>query len=266
MITKDLEAALTRLQSLDLLPKVDGGEPLRFSVHCFEQLPSTNQKAWELLNQGAGAGTVVIAQQQQAGRGQWGRRWESPLGGLYLSLALLPNRPVQEGNQLTLGAAWGIVTVLRSQNIPVNPKWPNDLIIQGKKLGGILTETRIHQDRLAKAVVGVGINWTNAVPATGINLKTALGKQPLPPLAAVAAMTLQGLALGYQTWQHQGVQAFLPEYISLLTQVGQPMTGQGQSGVIMGVSTMGELEIGDPHDPSTKTLWQPGSIRLGLDR
>jgi len=91
-------------------------------------------------------------------------------------------------------------------------------------------------------VVGVGINWTNAVPAMGINLKTALGKQTLPPLAEVAAMTLQGLALGYQTWQHHGVQAFLPEYISLLTYMAQPMT----------------------HPPMGDKVFRPGSEQKGF--
>jgi len=74
-----------------------------------------------------------------------------------------------------LGNCYG----LREHGIPVGLKWPNDLMLCGRKLGGILTETKVQQGRITKAVVGVGINW-NPVPETGINLLSFQANQPAP--------------------------------------------------------------------------------------
>ena len=140
-------------------------------IHIFETLPSTNQTLWQLINQGATIPTLVIAERQTAGKGQWGRFWQSEPGGLYLSVALAPHLPASDFAQLTMCSAWGIATALRSYNLPVLLKWPNDLLLAGRKLGGILTETRVQQGQINKAVVGVGINWSNHIPESGINLQ-----------------------------------------------------------------------------------------------
>jgi biotin-(acetyl-CoA carboxylase) ligase len=166
-------------QQLEALIEANEHSALSLSFHIFETLPSTNQMLWKLIDRGATPGTVVIATQQTAGRGQWGRQWQSSAGGLYLSLALAPNLPATHSAQLTICSAWGIATELRSYDIPVLIKWPNDLILQKRKLGGILTETRVHKGRITKAVVGVGINWANSVPETGINLRSFFDK-PAP--------------------------------------------------------------------------------------
>jgi BirA family transcriptional regulator, biotin operon repressor / biotin---[acetyl-CoA-carboxylase] ligase len=142
-------------------------QPLpEFQIHVFEVLESSNTKLWELVDQGAGEATVAIALQQQVGRGQWGRQWQSPPGGLYLSLALTPDLAVENRGQMTLWSAWGIAQALRARGIPVMIKWFNDLVVERRKLGGILTETRVHQGRITQAMVGVGINWVNPVPGS----------------------------------------------------------------------------------------------------
>jgi len=191
------------------------GRPL----YWFDTLASTNSTLWELLNQGAGAGTTVIAAQQQAGRGQWGRQWQSFPGGLYLSVAVAPNLAAPQGQQLTLCSAWGIATTLRQYSLPIQLKWPNDLLLHGRKLGGILTETHLRQGQITTAVIGVGLNWANPVPDIGINLKSVLTNQPTPAidsLERLAAITLEGLELGYQQWQ-SGLKTLLPDYLKLLT-------------------------------------------------
>jgi BirA family biotin operon repressor/biotin-[acetyl-CoA-carboxylase] ligase len=189
-----------------------------FTLHLFDILPSTNQKLWQLIEQGAPPGTVVIAKEQQAGKGQWGRQWYSPPGGLYLSMSLDPNLPVKQGAQLTMSSAWGIAQAFRQIGIPVYLKWPNDLIISQYKLGGILTETKVHEERITKAVIGVGINWVNPVPETGINLQTVRENYPglITSLEMLAALTLMGIVSGYHYWQQEGVTALLPSYEKLL--------------------------------------------------
>lgn len=194
--------------------------PLDLEFHIFETLPSTNQTLWELIDRGAAPGTVVIALQQTAGKGQWGRRWESSVGGLYLSLALAPKLLASESAQLTLCSAWGIATALRDRAIPVFLKWPNDLMLSGRKLGGILTETRVHQEQISSAVIGVGINWTNPVPEIGIDLQSYLETQSTPSITSLemlAAITLEGLLSSYQYCSVTGMEAMLPSYLQLLS-------------------------------------------------
>lgn len=199
------------------------GRPCYF----FDILSSTNDSLWDLIDQGASSGTIVIAAQQQSGRGQWGRHWYSPPGGLYLSVAMVfdqpaantPNIPAQKSAQLTLWSAWGIATILRTHSVPVWLKWPNDLLLYGSKVGGILTETRLCQGQITTAIIGIGLNWSNPVPETGINLQTALADQLHPSiysLEKLAALTLEGLEHGYDRWQTSGIKGLLPDYMALL--------------------------------------------------
>jgi len=243
-----LETALQDVR--ERLPVGDGFSGLELpqenSVHLFDQLPSTNQRLWELLNQGATSGTVAIATQQTAGRGQWGRQWQSTVGGLYLSLALTPNMPASNSTQLTLCSAWGIAIALRTYNIPVFLKWPNDLLLLGRKLGGILTETRVQQGQITKAIVGVGINWSNAVPESGINLQSFYEQELNPAvtgLEMLAAIAIQGLNLGYQRWSKAGIQALLPSYLELLDSLGCQVMVDGTPGIVTGVTPTGELRV-----------------------
>ncbi|WP_072016419.1 biotin--[acetyl-CoA-carboxylase] ligase [Neosynechococcus sphagnicola] len=248
-----------------------------WNCQIFEQLPSTNRTLWEHLDQGATSGTIVIALEQTAGRGQWGRQWQSPPGGLYLSLGLLLDLAIAQSARLTLGSAWGIATVLGDWGIPVQLKWPNDLLLGHHKLGGILTETRIHQGRISQAVIGVGINWCNAVPASGISLQSFLkapeytdcrfNRQP-PTLEFLAALVVQGLLTGYQTWQQPDIAPLLIAYEQLLTGLGAAIVVEGEPGVILGVTASGALRVGlDPPRKGDLTgselHLQPGMISLG---
>lgn len=245
---------------------------LQFSIHLFETIPSTNQTLWSLIEQGASPGTVVVATQQTAGRGQWGRQWVSPIGGLYLSVALAPNLPAQQSYQLTLCSAWGIAMALRDRGIPVGIKWPNDLMLCGRKLGGILTETKVQQGQITKAVIGVGINWANPVPETGINLqsKTSNQSDSITSLEMLTAITLAGIASGNERLQ-LGINALLPSYEKLLTSMGCVISVNGHSGIVVGVTSTGELRVRlCPEEvansvPTPEICLKPGTIRLGYE-
>lgn len=264
-------------------PKI--GQVQKVPLYIFETIPSTNQKLWELLNQGAKTNSVVIASQQTAGRGQWGRQWQSSMGGLYLSLALALNLPASSSAQLTLCSAWGIATALRAYDLPVSIKWPNDLILKGRKLGGILTETRVQQGQITTAVVGIGINWSNAVPEPGINLQSFVEKQLSPivtSLEHLAAITLQGWHLGYQHWSEKGIEILLESYLELLDSQGNQVIVDGNPGVITGVTPTGELRVclnstatvvgGSAPDVAAaksklmEIYLKPGTISLGYHR
>jgi BirA family biotin operon repressor/biotin-[acetyl-CoA-carboxylase] ligase len=267
-----LKAALFQCRSQ--IQAAQAFEPPPLTIHRFETVTSTNRILWDLVEQGAGEGTVAIALQQQSGRGQWGRQWQSPPGGLYLSVALTPSLSAENSSQLTLCSAWGIAAALRDYSIPVGLKWLNDLVVEKRKLGGILTETRMQQGRVTQAVVGVGINWQNPVPPSGITLQEILNPQAspsIPSLEMLAAIALQGLMSGYQFWQQHGIEAILPRYQSLLTSIGHLVTinqsGQAQTGQIIGVSKVGDLRVclSNPEKSalSTEVNLKPGTISLG---
>jgi len=266
-----LESVRCRRKALERSPnRQSDTQDLDFSVHLFETLPSTNQKLWELLDAGAGPLTVAIAIQQEAGRGQWGRQWHSPPGGLYLSVALAPNLPAQQSGQLTICSAWGIATILREYDLPVLLKWPNDLILSGRKLGGILTETRVQQGRITKAIIGVGINLANPVPETGINIQSFLTDltNPVLSLEMLAAITLVGLMSGYHFWQREGIDTLLPAYANLLTSIGRSVLVDGRPGVVVGVALNGDLRVRllpKGFAPSSEIYLKPGTISLGYE-
>ena len=190
------------------------------TIHRFPRVASTNQTLWELLDQGATAGTVVIGAEQTSGRGQWGRQWESGVGGLYLSVAIKPNWAAINSGDLTIATAWGIATTLRNQHIPLQLKPPNDLFLAGRKLGGILTETRIQQGIITSAVIGVGINWENSVPEVGISLQSFWQQQNILPqissLETLEKLTVEGICLGYDQLLANGLDSLLLHYQKLL--------------------------------------------------
>lgn len=125
----------------------------------YEQLDSTNTKVSELATQGAEHGTVVVATRQTAGKGRRGREWESSGDNVYMSLLLKPNFETAKAPMLTLVMAYSVAKVLRENGFAdIQIKWPNDLILSGKKVCGILTEMRLQETTIHHVVIGVGIN------------------------------------------------------------------------------------------------------------
>ncbi|MGY5853228.1 MAG: biotin--[acetyl-CoA-carboxylase] ligase [Candidatus Thorarchaeota archaeon] len=130
----------------------------RVNIQVLESVESTNLKAKELIQNGE-EDVVVIAQEQTAGRGRLDRTWTSPPGGIYLSLTTQPNLPTEHYPLLTLLAGCAVVEALRrTAQVAVSLKWPNDLMLEEKKLGGILTELIFHSETQRYAVIGIGIN------------------------------------------------------------------------------------------------------------
>ncbi|AFY53726.1 birA, biotin-(acetyl-CoA-carboxylase) ligase [Rivularia sp. PCC 7116] len=245
---------------------------LPFSLHIFESVASTNKTLWELLSQKPGSECVVIAAEQTAGRGQWGRQWLSQKDGLYLSFGFAPKLDINLGYQLTLATAWGIAEQLRKYGIDVEIKWPNDLVLDGRKLGGILTETKVSGRKITQAVIGVGINWKNPVPSTGINLHSLKERGnpiQISCLEKLAAVVLLGIHSGIECLEREGVNILLSRYIKLLSNMGDKVyVNDDFSGTVVGVTAAGNLHL---HKLSPNTLsvtpasifLQPGTISLG---
>lgn len=170
-------------------------------VHHFDELASTNDLAKELAVHGVPEGTLVVAESQTRGRGRLGRQWDSPPGtGLYVSLLLRPELPPTEMPQITLTTAVAVArAVRRVTGLTPGIKWPNDLLLNGKKLGGILTEMETESDRIRHLVVGLGLNVNN----------------PSFPAELAAIATSLALATGRRHSRVRLLQAWLEEFEEL---------------------------------------------------
>ncbi len=134
------------------------------SARFFTSVSSTNDVAREMARQGAGHGFLVVASEQTAGRGRAGRTWYSaPGAGLWFSLVLRPRMEAQRCGLLSLAAALAVAeAVEKTTGVSVELKWPNDVLVGGKKLCGILAESELVGDRLRFAVLGIGLNTNRA--------------------------------------------------------------------------------------------------------
>ncbi|MDJ0571709.1 MAG: biotin--[acetyl-CoA-carboxylase] ligase, partial [Pleurocapsa sp. MO_192.B19] len=215
-------------------------------LYVFNSIPSTNTKLWQLIDRGVETPVGAIALQQTAGKGQWGHSWVSTDGGLYLSLALDLDLAISKNPHLVMATAWGIATVLRHYQLPVTIKWSNDLILNQRKLGGIKIETRNVQNKIVKAVIGVGINWCNYVPDIGINLESYYQDKPqkdIKSLEELAAISAYGIIQGYQYYLSVGIEQLLTGYLAILSSLGKQVVFNDCPGKVTGVTTDGKLKV-----------------------
>ena len=141
---------------------------------------STNDEAGRLARAGARHGTVVIADAQRSGRGRDGRVWSSPPGGLYLSAVIRPPLALAEVPPMTLAIGIAVCDTARELGAAAALKWPNDVLVRGRKLAGVLLEAQSQATRLEAVVVGIGVNLvtSDALVETAIALDEAAGAAP----------------------------------------------------------------------------------------
>lgn len=124
-----------------------------------DTMDSTNTRAKVLGEENVMNGAVVVTKKQTAGRGRRGRNWISPEGNCYFSILLKPDMQVENASMITLVAALALAQAIENvTKLVVQIKWPNDVVVDGKKLCGILTESRVDANGLKYVVVGVGVN------------------------------------------------------------------------------------------------------------
>jgi len=169
---KQIEFELERMLDTKIIGK---------KILFFEEVDSTNNKAKQIALE-ENEGTVVISEMQTSGRGRRGREWYSPKGGIYVSFILKPNVSPEKASQLTLVSSLALVETLNSMNCNLNAtiKWPNDVLILGKKISGILTELSADMENINYIVVGVGINLNTEkeiLPENGTSLKIEMKEE-----------------------------------------------------------------------------------------
>lgn len=183
----------------------------RPELHLFSTVDSTNDVAKELAKEGAPAETLVLGDAQSAGRGRGDRRWASPKGkGLYFTLVLRPTSLPNPG-LLPIRAGLGVVRVLARLVPDAGPalKWPNDVLLDGRKCGGVLAEAAWDGSRPDHVVVGIGLN----VSAKGKDL----------PRAIRGGATSVVAASGRKVSRLDVMDALLPELDRILARPGEPL-------------------------------------------
>jgi BirA family biotin operon repressor/biotin-[acetyl-CoA-carboxylase] ligase len=164
-------------------------------VSYYPSLPSTNDVAKIRAQEGAEEGTVIVAEEQTAGRGRIKRRWLSPRGSIALSIILYP--PLDYLSSLIMVASLAVIgSIERVTGLKVQLKWPNDVLVNGKKVCGILVESDVRGNKVDYAVIGIGIN---------ANLKLS----EFPQIAPMATSLSQ--ELGRDVSRREIVQSLLAE-------------------------------------------------------
>lgn len=183
---------------------MDHLRPSRWQIQELDETPSTQDAASGLAAEGAPEGTVVVARTQTAGRGRSGRPWASPPGGLYMSVVLRPGQ-VPRPQLISLVGALAVVRGIKaSSGIDSVMRWPNDVLVRGRKVAGVVVEASYSAQVLSSAILGVGLNCNAPLPTPDVQSgkATSLMSELHRPVdeAMVRQSVLEALATTYTAW------------------------------------------------------------------
>ena len=211
-------------------------------IISFDSISSTNDVAWKEAEKGAAEGTVVVAEEQTAGRGRLSRRWHSPVGlGVWMSVVLRPEVRPETAPGLTLCASVAIANAIRSlYPMRVSLKWPNDIMMRGRKLCGILTEMKVARGKVDFVVCGIGMN-VNQTPedfpcdirekATSILIATV----KMADRTRLLVATLEHFEKQYRKFCLEGIASCLGEWRSMCPLFGKRVRIKGRLEAVEGI-------------------------------
>jgi BirA family biotin operon repressor/biotin-[acetyl-CoA-carboxylase] ligase len=261
----------SKLSVHDLLPKLNTRQFGR-NLRLFNSVTSTQDELRALAEQGAPEGTLVISEQQTSGRGRMGRSWLSPAGkGIWMSLLLRPSVPLHLTPQLTLLAAVALSRAI-SKLVPISIgiKWPNDLLVEGRKISGILLESAAEDERLRYVVVGMGISanldmedYPEELLTKAISLKMASGGEV--DRSELIAVIMEEFERLYELYLEQGfapIRSLWEAHSVTLNHITLLHTPQGQiRGIPRSLDDMGGLRV-EIEDGSYRTVY---SGEIGME-
>ncbi len=223
-------------------------------VLYFDTIDSTNTKAQELAEKGYQSGTLVVADKQESGKGRRGRSWVSPSGtGIFMTLMIKPDINPNNASMLTLVAALAVAKAITSvTGEEALIKWPNDIVVNGKKVCGILTEMNAQFDYINHIVVGIGINVHNEsfpeeISQMASSLMIEAGGKRFHR-AQIIAETMAYFEQYYDTFlKTQDLSALVREYDKLLVNRNKSVRvldpKEPFDGKAMGITPKGELIV-----------------------
>lgn len=205
--------------------------PDGWTLVALDSVGSTNDEAIRLADAGAPEGTVVWAREQSGGRGRRGRNWASPVGNLYSTTILRPACMAQRAAELGFVAALAVGDLVPA-NRTVRLKWPNDVLVDGGKVAGILLESAIGQDGLVEHVVaGIGVNVTFAPELPEMRYPgAALGGT----VEAALERLTRALAARLAQWRRDGFEAVRAEWLAKAGPLGAEVDVRLGEGLVRG--------------------------------
>ncbi len=223
-------------------------------VYTYDVLGSTNDEARKLAEQGAPDGALVVAETQNTGKGRMGRAFFSPKGcGIWMSMILKPDIPPMTASMITLITAMAVSDMLTSYGIRAKIKWPNDLVIDSRKVTGILTEMSIAPDVVNSVIVGIGINvnmdaFPEELAAMAVSMKMVTGETY--HRAEVIQRVLKAFEKYYETFLQTGDLAFIrDDYNARMVHKDKTISiheyKRTWQAVSKGINELGELIVQD---------------------
>jgi BirA family biotin operon repressor/biotin-[acetyl-CoA-carboxylase] ligase len=215
--------------------------PFFRAIHL-QCVDSTSDEMKRLAERGADEGTLVWADEQTGGHGRLGRRWISPPGNLYVSILLRPAATATQSVQLTFVTAVALADVIAAVLPPsrrVGCKWPNDVLVDGRKVSGILLESQSKPDgTLAALVIGVGVNIGShppdeavMYPPTSLHAEGARDEEPGSLLQRLCPTFLGW----FDIWQHRGFEPVRRAWLDRAEKLHQPVEVRTDTSIIEGV-------------------------------
>lgn len=251
------------------------GKFIGHRLHYYESLGSTNDEAFRLGVEGAPEGTVVIAESQSAGKGRMQRSWHSPAGAnIYTSIILRPGFEPARAPQLSIAAGVAVAETL-NHYCPdkAQLKWPNDVLLEEKKVCGILAQMKIAESTIDFVVLGIGIN---------VNIKADQFPQDIQNIATSLAMfadkeisrseliirLYENVAKWYRELQQKGFGPIKEKWLTLAPMIGKPVQvlfrEEAVSGKAIGLDDGGSLVLLTAGDKEVKVSAGDATIKKGV--
>ena len=240
------------LQAEVIRKLIGEGAVMGSEILCAKSLPSTNNVAMQMAMEGAPEGLLVIADSQSAGKGSRGRSWVSPAGSsISMSLVLRPKVRPDKASMITLAAGLAVRDVLGQYADNCLIKWPNDVVIGGRKLVGILTEMRCGKAGIEQVILGIGINvHTESFPediketATSLYLETGRHVDRSEIIAGICRAVEKRMA---QFEAAADLSLMMDAYNQKLVNVGREVmlvgAEESERGICLGISSDGSLNV-----------------------
>ena len=239
-------------------------------VYFYEKIDSTNTQAKRLAEEDAPSGTLVVSDCQVKGKGRRGRVWTSPKGeAIYMTILLRPQIRPDRASMVTLVMGLSVVQAIRNVlGLETSIKWPNDVVLNRKKLVGILTEMSAQMDYIEYLVIGTGINanmtaFSEELKDKATSLRMEMGR-PVNR-AALIAESMKCFEKNYEIFEKtQDLSGLMEDYQAVLANLNQPVRvlepGHEYSGIARGINEKGELLV--EREDGTVTAVYSGEVSV----
>ena len=239
-------------------------------VYFYEEIDSTNTQAKRLAEEDAPSGTLVVSDCQVKGKGRRGRVWTSPKGeAIYMTILLRPQIRPDRASMVTLVMGLSVVQAIRNVlGLETSIKWPNDVVLNRKKLVGTLTEMSAQMDYIEYLVIGTGINanmtaFSEELKDKATSLRMEMGR-PVNR-AALIAESMKCFEINYEIFEKtQDLSGLIEDYQAVLANLNQPVRvlepGHEYSGIARGINEKGELLV--EREDGTVTAVYSGEVSV----